>query len=48
VVLSSGFSEADAARRFADLKFDGFLQKPYRAEALVSKIRKAMARSSRG
>ncbi len=48
VVLSSGFSEADAARRFADLKFDGFLQKPYRAEALVNKIRKAMTRSSRG
>ena len=35
VVLSSGFSEQDATTRFAGKGLAGFIQKPYRATALV-------------
>jgi len=38
-VLSSGFSEAEAVRRFSGQGLAGFLQKPYTAAALVDKIR---------
>jgi CheY-like chemotaxis protein len=39
VVLSSGFSEEEAVRRFEGLGLSGFLQKPYRLETLVDTIR---------
>ncbi len=35
VVLSSGYSEKHASRRFQDVKPDAFLQKPYRANELI-------------
>jgi CheY-like chemotaxis protein len=38
VLLSSGFSEVEAVRRFQDRGLAGFLQKPYTASALVRKI----------
>ncbi|MEX2263168.1 MAG: PAS domain S-box protein [Bryobacteraceae bacterium] len=38
VVLTSGFSEVEATRRFAGKTFTGFLQKPYRSSALAEKV----------
>ena len=45
VVLSSGYTESEALARFDDLNLAGFLQKPYTATALASKIKKAVTRS---
>jgi CheY-like chemotaxis protein len=42
VVLSSGYSEAEAVRRFADHGLAGFLQKPYTATALARKVKVAV------
>ena len=42
VVLSSGYTESDALRRFSDLGLSGFLQKPYTASALARKIKQAL------
>lgn len=42
VLLSSGFSEAEAVKRFADRGLAGFLQKPYTATALTRKVKVAM------
>jgi PAS domain S-box-containing protein len=42
VVVSSGFSEAEAMRRFEELGPTGFLQKPYTATALARKIKQAV------
>jgi PAS domain S-box-containing protein len=39
VVLSSGFNEAESLGRFADDGLAGFLQKPYTATALATKIK---------
>ena len=39
VVLSSGYSESEAMRRFAGCGLAGFLQKPYSAQALAAKVR---------
>ena len=44
VVLSSGYDEQDAIQRFTTPGLVGFIQKPYRAEALISKLRSAIAR----
>ncbi len=41
VVLTSGYSEVEAAERFAGAPPAGFIQKPYRPRALVEKIREA-------
>ena len=38
VILSSGFDESDVIRRFSGLKPDGFLQKPFTAQRLVSAV----------
>jgi PAS domain S-box-containing protein len=38
IILSSGYAEADAARRFPDGLLAGFLQKPYTAQALAEKV----------
>jgi two-component system cell cycle sensor histidine kinase/response regulator CckA len=43
VILSSGFSEMDAIRRFEGLGLAGFLQKPYTADRLAEKIKAAAA-----
>jgi len=42
VILSSGFSETEALRRFADRGLAGFLQKPYTASALARKMKLAI------
>jgi PAS domain S-box-containing protein len=42
VVLSSGYTEADAMARFADSAPAGFLQKPYTATALARRIKQAV------
>ncbi len=39
VILSSGFSRREVIHRFAGRHLDGFLQKPYRTEDLISVIR---------
>jgi PAS domain S-box-containing protein len=42
VVLVSGYSEEQAAERFAHRGLVGFLQKPFRIEALINKVRDAI------
>jgi CheY-like chemotaxis protein len=44
VVLCSGFSEEDAVKRFTAADLAGFLQKPFRMETLLEKIRSAIER----
>jgi FixJ family two-component response regulator len=47
VILSSGFSEVEALRRFADQGLSGFLQKPYTASALGRKMKLAIEHGNR-
>jgi PAS domain S-box-containing protein len=42
VLVSTGFSEQEAAERFADVPLAGFVHKPYTATALVDKIGAAL------
>ncbi len=42
VILSTGFSEQEAARQFANAPLAGFVHKPYTATALVEKIGAAL------
>jgi two-component system cell cycle sensor histidine kinase/response regulator CckA len=42
VVLSSGYSEVEALRKFHNRRLAGFLQKPYTATALARKIKQAL------
>ena len=42
VVLSSGYNEADATRRFTGKGLAGFIQKPYAAAGLAEKIKIAL------
>jgi len=42
VILSSGYSEDEALRRFQGYSLAGFLQKPYTASALARKVRQAI------
>jgi two-component system CheB/CheR fusion protein len=42
VVLSSGYTEAEAVKRFEDLRLSGFLQKPYTATVLARKLKQAL------
>jgi PAS domain S-box-containing protein len=42
VILSTGYSAAEAASRLAGLAVDGFVQKPYRRDQLVSALRRAI------
>ncbi|MCA9934251.1 MAG: response regulator [Ardenticatenaceae bacterium] len=39
VILSSGYSETEATRRFAGSGLTGFLQKPYSTDVLIEKVR---------
>jgi two-component system cell cycle sensor histidine kinase/response regulator CckA len=39
IVLSSGYHEAEAIRRFAGQRLSGFIQKPYSAAQLAEKIK---------
>ncbi|MBK9118055.1 MAG: PAS domain S-box protein [Phycisphaerales bacterium] len=43
VVLSTGYSEQEAATQFADARLAGFVHKPYTAKALVDKLGLAIA-----
>ena len=43
VILSSGYSEAEATRRFTGLGLVGFIQKPYDAASLVAVVREHLA-----
>ena len=43
VLLSSGYTEAEATDRFAGKHLAGFIQKPYRATALIEKINEVLA-----
>jgi PAS domain S-box-containing protein len=42
VVLSSGYAEEEARRRFAPRDLAGFLQKPYRFPTLVAEVRRCL------
>ena len=42
IILSSGYNQADAMRRFEGAAVAGFLQKPYRAGALMDAVRAAV------
>jgi two-component system cell cycle sensor histidine kinase/response regulator CckA len=42
VVLMSGFDEQDASARFAGLGLNGFLPKPFTADALLERVRTAL------
>jgi len=44
-ILTSGFSEEEATTRFADLRLLGFLQKPYRMQALLDALNRAFPHS---
>lgn len=43
VLITSGYSEQEATRRFTDKGVAGFIQKPYRLDDLVEKLREIMA-----
>ena len=42
VILSSGFSEEEALKRFIGKPFNAFIQKPYQIEGLVEKIKQVI------
>src|SRR5579871_674132 len=42
VLLSSGFNEVEAVRRFTGKRLAGFIQKPYRSSALVEKVKQIL------
>jgi PAS domain S-box-containing protein len=44
VILSSGYTEQEAIRRFGGLGVADFLQKPYTSKAMIEKIEKALKR----
>jgi DNA-binding NarL/FixJ family response regulator len=46
IILSSGFDATEISERFARQQLTGFLQKPYTAAALVSRISEACLRAS--
>jgi PAS domain S-box-containing protein len=45
VILSSGYSEMEATRRFAGRELAGFLQKPYTAAQLAAKVQSVLQES---
>jgi DNA-binding NarL/FixJ family response regulator len=44
VILSSGFDERETARKYAGLKPQGFLQKPYTSKRLVDAVSNVLNR----
>src|SRR5262249_11120939 len=47
VILSSGYNEAEATRRFAGKGLAGFIQKPYTAVELARKVKAALRSSAK-
>ena len=47
MILSSGYNEVEAVRRFLGKGLAGFLQKPYSAAALEAKIASVIASQAR-
>jgi two-component system cell cycle sensor histidine kinase/response regulator CckA len=47
VILSSGFTEAEAMRRFEGKALAGFIQKPYTASTLAEKVKDAIEQSGK-
>lgn len=47
VLLSSGFNEAEAVRRFVGKGLAGFIQKPYTSGALAAKVKAIIERGAR-
>jgi two-component system CheB/CheR fusion protein len=47
VILSSGFDERETARKYAGLKPQGFLQKPYTSKRLVDAVSNVLNRQAR-
>jgi two-component system, cell cycle sensor histidine kinase and response regulator CckA len=43
VLLSSGYDEIEAVKRFVDKGLAGFIQKPYTAAALARKVKEVLA-----
>jgi CheY-like chemotaxis protein len=46
ILVSSGFNEREAARRFGEHVLAGFLQKPYTAGTLIDRIQRALGDSA--
>jgi len=46
VLLSSGFNEVEASRRFTGKGLAGFIQKPYTASMLAAKVKEVLGASS--
>ncbi|RMH31606.1 MAG: response regulator [Nitrospirae bacterium] len=42
IILSSGYTEEEALRRFSRADVNGFIQKPYQVEALIEKVRQVL------
>jgi DNA-binding NtrC family response regulator len=47
VILSSGYSAAEATRQFPGHGLIGFIQKPYNARTLIAEIRKHLEKVRR-
>jgi DNA-binding NtrC family response regulator len=47
VLLSSGFNEVEAVRRFTGKGLAGFIQKPYTSSALAGKVKEILDESKR-
>jgi CheY-like chemotaxis protein len=43
VLLATGFSDQEIAKRFANAGLNGFIAKPYRLETLGAKLREVLA-----
>jgi len=43
IILSSGYNEVEATRRFVGKEFTGFLQKPYTADRLLEVVQKYLS-----
>ncbi len=48
IILSSGFDEREATKRFSDCKPAGFLQKPYTSQRLISVVAAVLRRTDHG
>jgi CheY-like chemotaxis protein len=45
VIIASGYSEQEIAKRFTDHQLAGFIEKPYEATTLMAKLRDALGTS---